>query len=270
VWALSVREQDRKIRDSFPDFRLVLDADWVGIWEGQLKPICQIYRVRIVYFRRRYFDEWSLANHYVSVTVLDPPIGTDPRGTGEAAQHVYRLGYKPDFPGLCLFDPAQDQWNPDEYIADKIIPWAIKWLWHHEVWLATGEWHGGGRHTERPDVAPCLSRDDSNPESLARREQSLTAAFHKLGRRIGVFASFPLMEAASAGSFPPRSWRDLSGLTPAEMRSALISTLSPEPRPAASLPSASAPDSAQPTFLISMSEEAAKSFPLSPTIHLAA
>ena len=48
-------------------------------------------------------------------------------------------------------------------------------------------------------------------ESRARRAQFRSAEFHKLGRRIGVFASSLLMEAASAGSFPPLSWLDLSG-----------------------------------------------------------
>jgi hypothetical protein len=267
---LSVGEQDRKLRASFPELRLTLDADWIGVWEGPLKPISQTYRVRIRYFRRRQFGEWWLENPYISVTVLYPPLGIDPRSTGEKVPHVYRLGYRPEFPALCLYDPGQYQWNPDEYIADKIVPWAIKWLWHYELWLATGEWHGGGRHPELPMAQPCLTREALDPESRARRERSLTAAFHKIGRETGVFASSPLMEAASAGSFPPRSWRDLSGLTPQEIRSALISTLSPEPRPAASLPSASGRDSAQPIFSTSMSGEVARSSPLSPIIHWAA
>jgi uncharacterized protein len=93
--------------------------------------------------------------------------------------HVYRLGHKPEFPALCLFDPKQDEWSPDEFIADKIIPWAIKWLFYYEVWLATGEWQGGGRHPEIPKDAACLSRDGSDLESRARRERSLTAAWPK-------------------------------------------------------------------------------------------
>lgn len=33
-------------------------------------------------------------------------------------------------------------------ISDTIIPWAIEWLYFYELWLATGTWHGGGRHPE--------------------------------------------------------------------------------------------------------------------------
>ena len=32
------------------------------------------------------------------------------------------------------------------FIADTIVPWACEWLLHYEIWLATGEWHGGGEH----------------------------------------------------------------------------------------------------------------------------
>ena len=94
---LSVEEQDRALRAFCPQFRLVLHAGWIGIWEGTLRPICQTYRVRIVYFSRRCFDGWCLENRYVNVFVIDPPIGADPRGTGEPPQHVYRLAYPPEW-----------------------------------------------------------------------------------------------------------------------------------------------------------------------------
>jgi hypothetical protein len=125
---LSVEEQDRKLRADCPQFGLVAHADWFGAWEGTLRPICQLYRIRIVYFARRYFDGWYVGNPYVAVFVLDPPIGPDPRGTGEPPQHVYRLGHPPAFPQLCIHDPVEDAWRPDEYISARIIPWTIKWL----------------------------------------------------------------------------------------------------------------------------------------------
>ena len=30
------------------------------------------------------------------------------------------------------------------WIADTIIPWTQEWLYYYEMWLATGEWYGGG------------------------------------------------------------------------------------------------------------------------------
>ncbi len=60
--------------------------------------------------------------HYITVTVLDPLVGPDPRGTGEHPPHVYRFGHPPEFPALCLFDPRDDEWGPDQLIADTIVP----------------------------------------------------------------------------------------------------------------------------------------------------
>jgi hypothetical protein len=255
---LSVEEQDQRLRAECPEFKLVASAGWIGVWHGTVRPICQTYRIQIVYFARRFFDGWMLANPYECVTVLDPPIGPDPRGTGEPPQHVYRLGYPPAFPRLCIFDPAQREWRPNEYIVDKIIPWTIKWLLFHEDWVATGEWKGGGRHPEVPE--PCLKQDDLDPESRARRERFRNAEFHRLGRRIGVFASSLLMEAASAGSFPPPSWLDLSGITPAEIQSHLTSILLQVPRQEASSHWVWEPDMPPVSFSTSMSDGDAKSF----------
>lgn len=33
-------------------------------------------------------------------------------------------------------------------LSDKVIPWAIEWLFYYEIWLATGEWQSGGEYTE--------------------------------------------------------------------------------------------------------------------------
>jgi len=34
-------------------------------------------------------------------------------------------------------------------IADTTVPWTAEWLANYEVWLATGEWHGGGEWPPR-------------------------------------------------------------------------------------------------------------------------
>ena len=45
---------------------------------------------------------------------------------------------------LCLF--AKGDWTPQKYISETIVPWAAEWCYFYEVWLDTGEWHGGGYH----------------------------------------------------------------------------------------------------------------------------
>ena len=47
---------------------------------------------------------------------------------------------------LCLFDPDREQWCASDLIADTTVPWTVDWLACYEGWLATGRWHGGGRH----------------------------------------------------------------------------------------------------------------------------
>jgi hypothetical protein len=54
---------------------------------------------------------------------------------------------------LCLHLP--DEWDSTMSIAETIVPWATLWLYHYEVWHATGEWLGGGAH---PRVRPRLAR----------------------------------------------------------------------------------------------------------------
>jgi len=235
---LAVEEQDARLRAACPQFSLVAYNPWVGVWEGTLRPICQTYRVRIIYFARRVFRGFILDNPYVSVFVIDPPIGANPRGTGEPPQHVFRLGHHPDFPRLCIYDPVDDRWEPSEYIVDRIVPWTIKWLFFHEEWVASGEWKGGGRHPELPQ---CQTQDDLDPASLARREQLRTAEFHRLGRKIGVFASLLSMAAASGACSLLRSCRQLNIATPEDVQSQIISILQLGPRLAASSPSVLAP-----------------------------
>ena len=45
---------------------------------------------------------------------------------------------------ICLYYP--DQWKPWMCLAKTIIPWASEWFFFYEIWLATGEWRGGGIH----------------------------------------------------------------------------------------------------------------------------
>jgi hypothetical protein len=45
---------------------------------------------------------------------------------------------------LCLYYPKDKEWNSSMFYVQSLIPWACEWLIHYEVWLATGEWLGGG------------------------------------------------------------------------------------------------------------------------------
>ena len=47
---------------------------------------------------------------------------------------------------ICLY--RYSEFNSSKLLANTIIPWAIEWLYYYELWLATGEWLGGGEHPE--------------------------------------------------------------------------------------------------------------------------
>jgi len=44
---------------------------------------------------------------------------------------------------LCLYHSSKE-WGSQMYLVETIVPWASEWLWHYEIWKATGQWLGGG------------------------------------------------------------------------------------------------------------------------------
>ena len=47
---------------------------------------------------------------------------------------------------ICLY--RYSEFNVYKLLADTIIPWTVEWLYFYELWLATGEWLGGGEHPD--------------------------------------------------------------------------------------------------------------------------
>jgi hypothetical protein len=179
---LSVDEQDAAIRRLFPDFRLTAAADWIGVWEGPVRPASKTYTIRIVYFRRRFFDGWHLSNHYVTVHVVDPLIG-ELMLDGDDLPHIYWNDRAPFWPALCLWDPEEMYWDPEMMIATTIIPWTSEWLLFFEYcrypvnfWGPAGTRAGGATNVRtRPRFQtrrPALEGSNSattNSTGLAER-----------------------------------------------------------------------------------------------------
>jgi hypothetical protein len=192
---LSVDEQDAAIRRLFPDFRLTASTDWIGVWEGPVRPASKTYTIRIVYFRRRFFDGWHLTNHYVTVHVVDPLIGESMIG-GDDLPHIYWNKRAPLWPALCLWDPDELDWGPELTIATTIIPWASEWLLFFEYWQISGEFLGPGRHPPRRRNECPNPSATSDPEIHGRRARFRNDEFHRIGRKAGVFGSYLSMGAA--------------------------------------------------------------------------
>jgi hypothetical protein len=230
----SVDEQDAEIRRLFPDFRLTAYADWIGVWEGPLRPASKSYRIRIVHFRRTIFPGWMLANDYVTVHVVDPLVGANMLANETLLPHIYWNERNPAWPALCLWDPAEMFWTPEMSIATTIIPWTSEWLLFFEYWQTSGEFLGPSRHRPRRRNECLRPPETSDAATRGRRERFRNNEFHRIGRKTGVFGSYLSMGAAlrdcSLQLFSPNS----SDAIWAAHRSRAISIWSRAPRPEAS------------------------------------
>ena len=119
----SLALQAQALRGRFPGSDISLRRT-VLTWTATLQPtaLSREYTVQICY----------RPSSFPRVKILSQL----PPRPGEPLPHVYREGV------LCLH--KVDEWSPDMLIADTIVPWTCEWLIHYEIWLATGDWRGGG------------------------------------------------------------------------------------------------------------------------------
>lgn len=129
---LSVVQQGAALKRVQPHSVVRYSGHQDMIWKGHVQPTpmsCE-YEVEIGYQLK----------HFPRTRVLKPELISP---EGERIPHMY------DQKRLCLFHPKFGDWRPTMLIANSILPWAALWLFYYEVWLAVGEWHGGGEHPRR-------------------------------------------------------------------------------------------------------------------------
>lgn len=107
---------------------------WVGIVHPA--PYCERYRMHLSYRTDSRYKARPV------VTIQDPLL--QKRGD-KGCPHRY-AEQEP-----CLYYPPSDEWTPSMLLAFTIVPWASRWLYFYEMWLATGEWLGGGIDHEPPE-----------------------------------------------------------------------------------------------------------------------
>jgi hypothetical protein len=250
-----INQQVALMRQLWPGFQVRGKASWMVTWEGRLRPFHQSYLVKVFYCIGRDLDSAEILPVRPRVTVLEPLLTRRPEDPDETIPHHYPNRTDPEHPVLCLFDPREREWQHGDPIAETTLPWAVNWLACYEGWQATGEWTGGGRHPTIEEITAWEMTTHQNDQPAHFN----AAAFNRLGRRIGTFASFPLMAAASVESSRLLSWRDWRNATLAESRWRDISTSSPELRPAGLSPLVSLPALPVPRCQTSISGAAVKS-----------
>lgn len=123
--------QAAQLRRHFPESHATIKSSLLT-WVGRIvpSPLSAVYTVRIRYRLQERPD----------VDLVDPKLETR---DGTRPPHL--------FPGgkLCLCLP--NEWRSSMLLANTIVPWTAEWLIHYEIWLATGEWCGGGVH---PNLTP--------------------------------------------------------------------------------------------------------------------
>lgn len=126
---LSPVQQYLSLKRIYPTANISLRRD-VLRWRGQLQPL----ETSLQYLVEMSYRPTGVPR----VRVVEPALV--PREEGVDIPHLYS-----DF-SLCLYYPKSQEWTPDMFIAETVIPWASEWLAHYEIWRVTGVWHGGGVH----------------------------------------------------------------------------------------------------------------------------
>jgi len=108
-------------------------------WRGRVSPAsyCEIYTIDL-----EYRTDTPLKPR-PRVTLVQPLLQLRD-GTGCPHRHG------PQEP--CLYYHHANEWHTRMLLAHTIVPWTSRWLYFYEIWLATGEWMGGGIYV------PCAAK----------------------------------------------------------------------------------------------------------------
>lgn len=139
---ISLIIQERFLKELFPQAKIQRNGENFLTWVDSVtpSPLSCSYKLKLEYMKGK----------RVSVYVVEPaPLKLAQGKT--ILPHVYSTEKQK----LCLYFPDGKQWNERMLFAKTIIPWACEWLLHYELWVGTGEWHGGGIH-------PIIKRKKNN------------------------------------------------------------------------------------------------------------
>jgi hypothetical protein len=124
---LSLGTQRANLLTSYPNSLCQIQRGQL-IWIGTLQPtdFSLKYNIRIKYK----IDTRPL------IEVIDAPW----KQGGKRPPHTYSDA------SLCLYYPPSKDFDRTIRLSQTIVPWTSEWLFHYELWLASGQrvWYGGG------------------------------------------------------------------------------------------------------------------------------
>lgn len=103
------------------------------LWMGNIQPtpISRIYTVVLKFRMWETPQIWIMGDALKNLDSPDFP-------------HKYDIDIDKKIVRVCLY--RYREFNTYKLLSNTIIPWTIEWLYFYEIWLATGEWCGGGEH----------------------------------------------------------------------------------------------------------------------------
>lgn len=124
--------QKMELKISYPSATCEIHKNTL-FWRGKIQPtpLSREYCVQIIYKLRMPPQVWVYGNE---LQKLDDP----------KFPHHYEIDVKKKRVRICLY--RYREFSSKEFLSKTIIPWTVEWLYFYEIWLATGEWCGGGDH----------------------------------------------------------------------------------------------------------------------------
>jgi hypothetical protein len=127
---ISLIHQAGALKSYFPESEIIRKGEDELIWIGDITPtpLSETYRVKLHYKR----------GAFINVSVVARKLKLAEGAT--KLPHVYSTHRQQ----LCLYYPKDNEWHTGMYYVKSLIPWASEWLYHYEIWVGSGQWHGGG------------------------------------------------------------------------------------------------------------------------------
>lgn len=192
---LTIEDEISEMRRQWPGFRATAVGDFLVVFTGTLSPLGTPYQVRIIYGPKLFLGRLCMRNFRPRVQILQPKLVDRHPETEWPVPHLYANDNAPDLPLLCLYFPPNGEFQRGRTsIAESIVPWTAEWLACYEMWLATGNWTGGGRHPEPETNA-------EHAPGRAKTAKSSGAAYDHLERAVveltGTHASIAVLAHAA-------------------------------------------------------------------------
>lgn len=133
---LSIIQQKAALLSNYKNSKCSVDIKKQQlIWSGQIKPtaLSKEYKVILVYKLGKSPQIWVVGENLESLDAEDFP-------------HKFDIDPENKMVRICLY--RYSEFNSSKPLANTVIPWAVEWLYFYELWLATGEWLGGGEHPQ--------------------------------------------------------------------------------------------------------------------------